>query len=110
MNKVIKYIEHLQNEDVQFLKIRKGTVWNHCYFPVIFKNNDQLNSVLAGLLKENIKPRRYFFPSLNKLVYVNKEKMPISENICDRILCFPLYHDLPNSNQDKIIDIIQRNL
>ncbi|WP_417237397.1 DegT/DnrJ/EryC1/StrS family aminotransferase [Bizionia paragorgiae] len=110
MNKVIKYIEHLQNEDVQFLKIRKGTVWNHCYFPVIFKNNDQLNSVLAGLLKENIKPRRYFFPSLNKLVYVKKEKMPISENICDRILCFPLYHDLPNSNQDKIIDIIQRNL
>ena len=39
----------------------------------------------------DVRPRRYFYPSLNTLPYVNNQNMPISEDISKRILCLPLY-------------------
>jgi len=45
----------------------------------------------AALAKENILPRRYFYPSLNTVAYMNGDSMPVSESIAPRILCLPLY-------------------
>lgn len=80
---------------------------NHSYFPVIFKNEEELIQVQIELNQENIFPRRYFYPSLNTLPYLNNnQNMPISQDIASRILCLPLYSALDNKFQKNIINTI----
>lgn len=71
-----------------------GTESNYGYCPVIFKSESQLLKVVKYLKKYDIFPRRYFYPSLNKLNYVTYYPCPISEDISRRILCLPLYYGL----------------
>jgi dTDP-4-amino-4,6-dideoxygalactose transaminase len=104
------YIEALKNDQLQLLKIRKFTDWNYSYFPVIFKNETQLLRVKLALEKENIFPRRYFYPSLNNLLYVNNRPMNNSDDITSRILCLPLYVGLLNIEINKICLILNKNI
>jgi dTDP-4-amino-4,6-dideoxygalactose transaminase len=109
INERKKVVESYRNEveNLQFLKIRHGTAWNFSYFPVIFKDENQLLKALKLLEKEEIYPRRYFYPSLDTLPYVVKnDKISISSDISKRILCLPLFHDLSHKDLKKIINII----
>lgn len=99
-----------KNTDLQLIKIREFTEWNYCYYPVIFKNETQLLKIKSELEKEQINTRRYFYPSLNRLLYTNKVNMENSESIASRILCLPLYHDLSKTNNERIISIILNQL
>ncbi len=84
---------------------------NYAYYPVVFESEEQLLSVLSALEKENIMPRRYFFPSLNTLSYLEEyQACPISEDISKRILCLPLFPELSNEEVDNIIKIINEIL
>jgi len=62
---------------------------------------------LAGC---EIYPRRYFYPSLNKLPYLNGNECPVSENITQRVLCLPLYQELEIKDVKFISEIIKNNL
>ncbi|MCS7029472.1 MAG: DegT/DnrJ/EryC1/StrS family aminotransferase [Bacteroidia bacterium] len=97
------------NESIRFLKIRDETEWNYSYFPIILSSEDQLLHIREILRKNNIFPRRYFYPSLNKLPYLTYQKMPHAEDISRRILCLPLYHDVQNE-VERISDLILKNL
>jgi len=88
------------------LKIREHTAWNYSYYPLIFETEAQLKSVLFELNKNEIFPRRYFYPSLNQLPYVKEVKMPISEAVANTVLCLPLSHDLTKKNVYKISKIV----
>ncbi|GAA0871242.1 DegT/DnrJ/EryC1/StrS family aminotransferase [Gangjinia marincola] len=88
------YTKEFENSSIRTLKIREGTTWNAAYYPVILKNEETMLHCLNELQKNNINPRRYFYPSLNTLKYVKYQSMPVSENISKRILCLPLYYDL----------------
>jgi dTDP-4-amino-4,6-dideoxygalactose transaminase len=79
---------------------------NYSYYPAIFEDEAMLLKVLAVLEKEDIYPRRYFYPSLSSLDYVEGEEMPISDNIASRILCLPLYHTLEKTDINRICDIL----
>ena len=103
------YIENIKNPKVRFLKIRQGTKWNYSYFPIIFETEDQLIKVLNNLNRQEIFPRRYFYPSLNLLPYVIYSEMKISEEISKSILCLPLYYGLEESIQNKICSIINKS-
>ncbi|MGJ0366429.1 DegT/DnrJ/EryC1/StrS family aminotransferase [Aliarcobacter cryaerophilus] len=82
---------------------------NYSYFPILFKNEEELSKVQKSLNKENIFPRRYFYPSLDTLEYIEpKQECKISRDISKRILCLPIYSELEKDNQDKIIDIIRK--
>lgn len=82
---------------------------NYSYFPILFKNEEELSKVQKSLNKENIFPRRYFYPSLDTLEYIEpKQECKISRDISKRVLCLPLYAELEKDNQDKIIDIIRK--
>jgi len=84
---------------------------NYSYFPILFKTEKELISVVDRLNKESIFPRRYFYPSLNTLPYIKTQNnMPISEDISKRILCIPIYQDLKYNEQSKIITLIQGNI
>jgi dTDP-4-amino-4,6-dideoxygalactose transaminase len=88
-------------------KIPSGTTYNYAYYPVLFKDERQLTSVRDSLNANYIYPRRYFYPSLHHLPYINKEyTLEISESVSRRVLCLPLYHDLPDEIVKRICTII----
>jgi len=90
-------------------KIREGTNWNYSYFPIIFEDEELLLKIQIELNSNEIYPRRYFYPSLNKLKYVGPVKMPISESIACRILCLPVSYHIDEIVLYKICQIIDNN-
>ena len=102
------YRRKLDNGRFAFQKIIDNAVYNYSYFPIVFESEMQLNKVIEVLNKEQIFPRRYFYPSLNTIDYLNGESMPVSESIAKRIICLPLYHDLAEHDVNRIIDIIKK--
>jgi len=81
--------------------------YNYGYFPVIFQNENQLLDAKEKLEKNNILPRRYFYPSLDTLDYVSVDTMPIARDIACRILCLPMSADLSESDIIKIANLLQ---
>ena len=96
---------------VKFQKRNNFSSKNYSYFPVIFKSNNELLKVQKSLNNNNIFPRRYFYPSLDTLNYIEpKQKCSISRDISERILCLPIYPELCETEQMKIIKILQEEL
>jgi len=104
------YNQSLDVTKVQTLKIRENAQWNYSYYPIILKDEATLLDVQKALNDEGIFPRRYFYPSLNTINYIDKRSMPISENIASRILCLPLFKELTEIELAKILEVIKNNL
>ena len=104
------YNQNLDFSKLQALKIRENTDWNYGYYPIIFQSEEQLLKVETALNKHQIIPRRYFYPSLNKLPYIIAPRMEISEQISSCILCLPLYVGLSENDLKMITQIINTNL
>jgi dTDP-4-amino-4,6-dideoxygalactose transaminase len=81
--------------------------YNYAYMPVVFPSESDLMKAMKELSLNGIYARRYFYPSLNTLRYLNDtEKCPVSEDIASRICCLPLYDSLEIITVDKICKII----
>lgn len=104
------YNTQLDDSKITLLKIREQTEWNYCYYPILFTNEEVLLNVQKALNDQQIFPRRYFFPSLEKLPYVNSNVCPIAEGISKRIICLPLYVGLQKSDLQKIVKIINSSI
>ncbi|MDA7706976.1 DegT/DnrJ/EryC1/StrS family aminotransferase [Flavobacteriaceae bacterium] len=100
------YDKYLDFSKISKFKLREGTDWNYSYYPIIFEDEETLLRVQKKLNIKNIFPRRYFYPSLNKLNYVLESHMPISESISSRIMCLPLYVNLCLNDVNQICRII----
>ena len=67
---------------VTFQEQNNQATENYSYFPILFKNEEDLSKVQKSLNKENIFPRRYFYPSLDTLEYIEpKQECKISRAI-----------------------------
>lgn len=84
--------------------------YNYAYYPIIFKNQDELLRIFSALQAHNIYPRRYFYPSLNKIPYVKGASCPVSEGTSVRIACLPLFHDLEGSKIEEICKTIKDHI
>lgn len=101
------YDSILNTKHIKRPVIPYGVLYNYAYYPVIFQNEEVLLKVISNLGNSNIIPRRYFYPSLNKLPYIGEQNScPVSEDITCRVLCLPLYHDLPDTDVRNIVKII----
>ncbi len=97
----------LLNSNVQKSHIKEGVKYNYSYYPVVFKTEKKLFEKIRRLNEANVYPRRYFYPSLNNLSYLNKtQRCQISEDIASRIMCLPLYADLKKADIERITGII----
>jgi len=97
-----KIIFPIQNED---------SSPNHSYFPIILNNYEQLKLIEKTLNSTNIFPRRYFYPSLDTLDYINEKQFcKISRDISSRILCLPMYPQIDMKTVEQICDIVNRCL
>lgn len=105
-----KYDLLLANLPVYKPLINQNALWNKSYYPIVFKSEKTLLEVKPELEKNNVYPRRYFYPSLNDLHYVGNQVMNLSKSIANRILCLPLYNSLKGEEQSKIAGIITKVL
>jgi dTDP-4-amino-4,6-dideoxygalactose transaminase len=87
-----------------------NTIYNYSYYPIIFSTESDLIHTMELLIRNQVFPRRYFYPSLNTLDYVENQTMPVSENISKKVLCLPLYFDLTFSQIDFITRILFKSL
>lgn len=102
------YDNNLNFDHFKKIKLRENTEWNYSYYPIIFNSEELLVNNLEKLVKENIFPRRYFFPSLEELPYVNsKLKCSIAKDIAARVICLPLYDSLENRDLERIVLILK---
>lgn len=102
------YYMRLNKIDAQFQVIQPDTDFNYAYFPVIFRSEDVMLDCMKQLELVQVYCRRYFYPSLSALPYIDKINMPICDSISKRIMCLPLYHTLTSSDQDLVVRIILR--
>ena len=93
---------------VQRPVMNKDLVYNYAYYPIILDSENQLLQVIENLKQKNISGRRYFYPSLNELPYLQKQPCPVSEDISRRVLCLPLYFGLPQEEVKMILDCINQ--
>ena len=96
---------------IQRPKKQESLEYNYAYYPVLFKDENKLLKVFDALRKEDIFPRRYFYPSLNNLPYLDRyQPCPISEDISSRIACLPLYPMLNYVDIERICNIIRKTI
>lgn len=87
------------------------TTYNYSYYPIILESEEMVLSIMDALGELKIYPRRYFYPSLNTLSYLDRSyTCPISEDISKRVLCLPLYHDLDIEILKRITIVINNVL
>jgi len=109
--KVFKlYVKELVGK-VKLQEMNEHVTLNHSYFPIVLKSELQLLKLQKALNEHDIYPRRYFYPSLDTLCYINpKQFMSNSRAISLKILCLPMYPSLDLSDVKKICDIIKKSL
>lgn len=73
------------------------------YYPVWYDSETKLLRALEYFAIEDIYPRRYFYPPLNKVF--GGKSCPKAEDLMSRVMCLPLYYDLTSKQVDKIIQI-----
>ncbi len=87
---------------------------NNYAFPILVDPAYHIDrdTLLARLASENIFARRYFYPLISDLAPYNMLPsadpacLPIARKMADQILCLPLYPDLDEASQDRIIDLV----
>ena len=82
--------------------------YNYSYYPVVFETEELLHKSIEELNKYQVFPRRYFYPSLDTLNYVEEQICPVSRSIAGRVLCLPLYFDLSVEEVDMIARLLLR--
>jgi len=80
---------------------------NHSYFPIALAHEQQLLRCRAALNDKGINPRRYFYPSLDTLGYLQPQPPQMqSRSLSRRVLCLPIYPGLPRHIQNTVIQTL----
>ncbi|WP_282039416.1 DegT/DnrJ/EryC1/StrS family aminotransferase [Saccharicrinis aurantiacus] len=104
------YDSWLLDKGITRPSIPNDTDYNYSYYPIVFQNEDDCIKVFNKLSANEIFARRYFYPSLTELDYVDKQSTPVCDNIAPRVLCLPLYYRLSQAEIDMICRLIIRTL
>ena len=88
---------------------------NNSYFPVFVEADFPLqrDALYAYLQTQNIMTRRYFYPLISEfpmyrgLPSAGRHLLPVAHHVADRVLCLPIFPDLPLEQVDRICDILR---
>ncbi len=101
------YFQHLQSSPFGLARVPDGIEYNHSYFPVVFRNEEELLRVRQCLKDHNVFPRRYFRPACTQLHYVDQAgTCPQAERLASTVMCLPLYYGLPDESIKRICDLV----
>jgi dTDP-4-amino-4,6-dideoxygalactose transaminase len=92
-----------------------GTEHNHGYFPILVEPGYPMSrDALYQLLRDSdVYARRYFYPLISNMPMYRglpsaiPANLPVAKSVSDRILCLPIYPDLSEDDQGRIISIIR---
>lgn len=99
-----------KNNKIRLFKWNQFIDKNYSYFPVILPTEEILIRLVEKFKKISIFPRRYFYPSLNTLPFINNQKCPISEDLSKRVLCLPLSSEITNEEIENVCLIINQTI
>lgn len=95
-----------------------GVRHNYSYFSVLIdpvkfgRTRDELNEVLK---KNNIFPRRYFYPLISQfptyraLPSAKRENLPVAEKTAQEVLCLPIYPALDLKEVDAVCELVRKS-
>jgi dTDP-4-amino-4,6-dideoxygalactose transaminase len=86
--------------------IPKETDYNFAYYPIFFSTETDLLKAKFLLEKNDIFPRRYFYPSLATLNYVTSTEVPKAIAASKVALCLPMFSDLSQIDAIKIASLV----
>lgn len=83
---------------------------NYSYYPILVDESYPVtrDELYLKLKQSNIYARRYFYPLISNMPMYQKypssiqSNLPIANSIANKILCLPIFPDLPLSDVDKI--------
>jgi dTDP-4-amino-4,6-dideoxygalactose transaminase len=102
------YVENLERLEKEWQLIQKNTVYNYSYLPILLPSEEHIKKIELYLNANLIYPRRYFFPSLHTLNFVDKYDCPISLCVSKRVMCLPMHHKLTSEEVNFVIRILYR--
>lgn len=94
----------------------EGVDHSYSYFPILVDKDkygisrDELYDKLKNF---NIFARRYFYPLISQfptysgLLSSKPNNLPIATKIADQVICLPIYPNLEQIQQDKIIELVK---
>ncbi len=88
---------------------QKSEFSTHVYhqFSILLKDNEMRDALKLKLAKNGISSMVYYLLPLHKqLAYKTNDSLPLSEDICNRVLSLPICPELTQENQDRIINLI----
>jgi dTDP-4-amino-4,6-dideoxygalactose transaminase len=88
---------------------------NHAYFPILVGDDYPLSrDALYNKLKANgINGRRYFYPLISDfqmyrgLPSAQTSHLPVAADAAERVICLPIYPELPEVDQARVIACLQ---
>jgi len=91
-----------------------STRHNYSYFPILVEPEFPLSrDGLYDLLKANgILSRRYFYPLISEfpmyrsMPSAGRDNLPVAHQIASKVICLPIYPDLPMSDVERTITLI----
>lgn len=89
-------------------------VANHAYFPIMVSDDYPLsrNDLYDKLKANGINGRRYFYPLISDfpmyrgLPSAAASDLPVAVNAAARVICLPIYPDLGDTSQNRIIELL----
>jgi dTDP-4-amino-4,6-dideoxygalactose transaminase len=91
-------------------------VSNYAYFPILLDGRYPLGRDELGdlLHSKGIRSRRYFYPLISDfpmyrtLPSAGRANLPVAADVTERVLCLPIYPDLPLETVERIADLVAR--
>ncbi|HEY4375189.1 MAG TPA: DegT/DnrJ/EryC1/StrS family aminotransferase [Burkholderiales bacterium] len=92
-----------------------NVIANHSYYPVLIEPDfpASRDEVYAALKEQGIHARRYFFPLISDfptyrdLPSAQPANLPVARTVSNKVLCLPIFPDLKQDVQDKVIAVIR---
>jgi dTDP-4-amino-4,6-dideoxygalactose transaminase len=109
-----RYRESLSNvPGITVLSELPSTILNYSYFPILVGPQYRISrDALYGQFREaDIHARRYFYPLISDMPMYrglpSATNLPSAKEVSEQILCLPIYHDLAENEQQRVIEIVR---
>ena len=95
------------SEELSLPRWPASTIYNFAYFPLIFPSEAALLRAMQYLAEQNIFPRRYFYPMLNRVAQLGTcVAMPVADDVAPRVLCLPLSAEISVDDIQRVVEAI----
>jgi dTDP-4-amino-4,6-dideoxygalactose transaminase len=86
---------------------------NYIYMPILLPTRRLRDRVYQHLYRSGIRPRVYYLVTNNRFGFLPRalqRECPVAQEISSRVLCLPLYHELPLGSVRRVVDGVREAL